>query len=357
MTKEGVILIDLFAGVGGFSVAANWLGWHVGIVCEIEDFNQHVLKFYHPEAYHHKDIKTLTKEIIEYELKKRFGEDYYDRYFVFVTGGFPCQPFSTAGKRAGDADYRYLWPEMYSVIEASGAHGVIAENVSGILSMEDHQSPEIFLKVGGNGIARTSEIDTYSAIYVRQAKMLLDKICKDLEKGYSVQPLSITAASVGGPHKRERIWIIAYTNKGNDIGTPGQYAKKSRKERVSKRNKVRKPTEPDTVFGTTTNTDKKGLQGLPNHRVFRKEGPWENEQSTRLLRPDWHDFPRESPLLGGNDGVPKELSGITVPSWIINASQAYGNAIVPQAAYEIMKAFDITFQKYYNYGNSTSTAR
>jgi hypothetical protein len=106
-----MIHIGLFEGIGGFTIAAKWMGWKTYAMCEINLFGQRVLKYHFPDAYLHSDIKTLTYETINFELTKRFGRQWRNDDII-LTGGFPCQPYSVAGKRNGNADDRHLWPEM-----------------------------------------------------------------------------------------------------------------------------------------------------------------------------------------------------------------------------------------------------
>ena len=128
----GMIHIGLFDGIGGFGMAAAWCGIETVVSCEIGAFGSDVLASLFPAAYHHKDIRTLTKTIIDERLIPRFGADYGRR--TILTGGFPCQPFSSTGKRRGAADDRYLWPEMLRIIGDVRPRWVIGENVAGILS-------------------------------------------------------------------------------------------------------------------------------------------------------------------------------------------------------------------------------
>lgn len=126
--------ISTFSGGGGFELAAEWAGWTNIVTCEIEDFQNRILEYYWPDAYHHRDIKTLTWQKIDYEARKRHGDNWRQEG-VILTGGFPCQPFSQAGKRGGATDDRYLWPEMFRIIKEGHPDWVVAENVAGITSM------------------------------------------------------------------------------------------------------------------------------------------------------------------------------------------------------------------------------
>lgn len=167
-------VIDLFAGIGGFSLAAHKLGWETICFCEIGDFACKVLKKNFPGIPVHKDIRTLNKEKI-----KSYGWE--EEKPTIITGGFPCQPFSTAGKRSGTKDDRYLWPEMLRIIKEIKPKWIIGENVTGILTMDNGD--------------------------------LFNEICLDLEnQGYKVETFVLPAISKGAPHRRDRVWITANTH-------------------------------------------------------------------------------------------------------------------------------------------------
>lgn len=164
-------IIDLFSGIGGFSLAGHWAGHKTVLFCEKDETCRRVLKYYYPGVPIYTDIFNLIKEFNETKIK-------YDPDELILTGGFPCQPFSQAGKRLGTEDDRYLWDEMYKIILHFKPKWVIAENVRGLLSIE-----------GG---------------------MVFNKVIIDLENaGYEVQAFSIPAVGKDAPHKRDRIWIIA----------------------------------------------------------------------------------------------------------------------------------------------------
>ena len=118
-----MIHISTFSGLGGGDLAAEWAGWKNYAGCEINEFCNKIRNYYWPKAYHHRDIHTLTYSLLNEEIKKRFGEHWRSEDVV-LTGGFPCQGFSVAGKRGGTDDNRYLWPEMLRVckeIKPSGS--------------------------------------------------------------------------------------------------------------------------------------------------------------------------------------------------------------------------------------------
>jgi DNA (cytosine-5)-methyltransferase 1 len=163
-------IIDLFSGVGGFSIAGHQLGWETILFCEKEPFPQQVLRERFPGVPIFDDVCKLTGETINGLIQS-------DRP-VILTGGFPCQPFSVAGAREGTEDSRHLWPEMFRIIKAVRPDYIIGENVPGLLSIE-----------GG---------------------MVFEQVCLDLEsEGYEVQAFVLPACATGAPHRRDRVWIVA----------------------------------------------------------------------------------------------------------------------------------------------------
>ena len=160
--------LDLFSGIGGFSLGLEATGgFETKAFCDIEEYPRQVLQKHWPHVKQYKDIKELT-----YERLKADGINSID----IITGGYPCQPFSVAGKQKGVEDKRHLWPEYFRLIKECRPTWVIGENVSG------------HIKLG------------------------LDSVIEDLEsENYSVRPFSISASSVGANHQRERIWIVAYS--------------------------------------------------------------------------------------------------------------------------------------------------
>ena len=153
---------SLFSGIGGFDLAAEWMGWENAFHCEWNEFGQKVLKHHFPKADSYEDIcKT--------DFRKYAGS------VQIISGGFPCQPFSQAGKRKGTDDERYLWHEMLRAIQEIKPKFVIAENVYGITNID-----------GG---------------------MVFEQVHSDLEaEGYEVQPYIIPACAKDAPHRRDRCW-------------------------------------------------------------------------------------------------------------------------------------------------------
>ena len=181
---------SLFSGIGGAEVAASWMGWHNAFHCEIQEFPRKVLEYWFPNSESYEDI-TKT------DFAKWHGK------VDVLTGGFPCQPFSLAGRRKGADDNRYLWPHMLRAIREIQPTWVVGENVAGIKTMVE--SCQV-AKMG-----RSDDIFEENYIYREESRFTLDKICQDLEEaGYSVQPLVIPACAVGAPHRRDRVWIVAH---------------------------------------------------------------------------------------------------------------------------------------------------
>ena len=155
--------LDLFSGIGGFSLAAQWAGFKTVVFCERDKFCQKILRKHWPDV-------PIIEDIFKFDGKQFQG-------VTLLTGGFPCQPFSRAGKQRGKEDDRYLWPEMLRVIKESRPTWIIGENVTGII------------------------------------ELALESICVDLEnQNYEVWPLIIPACAVNAPHKRDRLWIVAHSN-------------------------------------------------------------------------------------------------------------------------------------------------
>lgn len=168
--------ISLFSGIGGFDLAAEWMGWENVAHCEWNPFGQRVLKYYWPSAISYNDI-TKTDFTIH-----RGNID-------ILTGGFPCQPYSVAGKQLGNEDERHLWPEMLRAIREIGPRWVVGENVRNLINWN-----------GG---------------------MVFDQVQTDLEVlGYEVVPVVLPAYGVNAPHKRDRIWFVAHAQ---NIRLEGQY--------------------------------------------------------------------------------------------------------------------------------------
>lgn len=187
--------LDLFAGIGGISLAAEWAGIETVAFCEKEPFAQGVLRRQFPGRPIYEDVFHLTREVLEND-----GITDID----IITGGFPCQPFSHAGKRQGTGDDRYLWPEMCRIIGEVRPTWVLAENVDGLVSMAQSDWELVM------------EDET---TICEEAEMVLETIRKDLENiGYRAIPIVIPACGVGASHRRYRIFILGHTKRSGRSG-------------------------------------------------------------------------------------------------------------------------------------------
>lgn len=171
MVNEAPTHLSLFSGVGGLDIAAEWAGFQTAGQCEWADYPTEVLEKHWPDVPRWRDIRTLTKG--------GFYERTGLRTVDVISGGFPCQPFSVAGKQKGREDDRYLWPEMLRIITEFAPRWVVGENVPGIL--------------------RIAAAD----------------VVQDLERaGYHAAVFDFEAAAVGAPHRRERIAFVGHAERG-----------------------------------------------------------------------------------------------------------------------------------------------
>ena len=198
---------SLFSGIGGFDLAAWWLGWQNVFHVEIDPFCRHVLKTHFPFASQYNDIKKFK------------GGSYHGTIDI-ISGGFPCQPFSIAGQRRGREDDRYLWPEMLRVINEIRPTWVVGENVAGILSMVQPGMPV--------DLAMQARLSKEDQEIITEHEYLIETICQDIERiGYSVQPFLIPACGAGAPHLRNRVWFVAHTESNVQtpvkLTTPGRF--------------------------------------------------------------------------------------------------------------------------------------
>lgn len=277
--------LDLFSGIGGFSLGLERAGMQTVAFCEIEPFCQKVLKKHWPDVPIYEDIRSLD------------GKQFRGTVDV-VCGGFPCQPFSVAGKRAGSEDDRHLWPEMLRVISESKPTWVIGENVGGFVDMA------------------------------------FDNCATDLEnEGYSVTAFIIPACAVNAPHRRDRVWIIAYSSdKRCDSRSDNREERHLQEEQIrnSKEDKPkrhgRKPriSEDATVIADIDHVGRKGSKCKTLQGKSTRERQLEGSDS------HWaNGWPVSSPrVCGVHDGVSDRTHRL----------KALGNAVVPQIPEIIGKA-------------------
>ena len=203
--------LSLFSGIGGLDLAAEWAGFQTVGQCEWADYPTKVLEKHWPDVPRWRDIRTLT------------GDSFYERTGLrtvdVISGGFPCQPFSVAGKRRGKEDDRYLWPEMLRVISEIRPAWVVGENVAGIVNMA------------------------------------LDQVLSDLESlGYSCQSFVIPACAVDAPHRRDRCAIVANCESGRERSVSIQ-PRKTRQADI----------DADRSSQVMADTDSAGLQRSKQH--------------------------------------------------------------------------------------------
>jgi len=382
---------SLFSGIGGFDLAAEWMGWNNIFNCEWEEFPRKVLKHHFPNAEQHEDIRE-------------FDATAYAGRIDILSGGFPCQPYSVAGLRKGKEDERHLWPEMLRIIRECKPRWVVGENVRGLVNWSEG--------------------------------LVFEEVCVDLETcGYSVQPFILPAAGVGNcPHRRDRVWFVAKntncygrggikwkeesntrrfrdvsagnneriranydeawdasntkhngqpsTEGGRSNGTDSERSEKG--QEVPKQFKrVREPEKLGSVYASNTDSGRRNAGSKCEHdhngkwEVCKDESNDRNEiwsksrsgslhrnatntdstsrtgerinrqrqgefvrRSSDTISDRWKNFPTVPHVCGGDDGLPQELDGITFSKWRKESIKAYGNAIVPQVALQIFKAIE-----------------
>jgi DNA (cytosine-5)-methyltransferase 1 len=324
---------SLFSGIGGFDLAAEWMGWENVFHCEWMEFPRKVLDYHFPNADSHIDI-----------CKTDFTK--YANTIDILTGGFPCQPFSLAGKRKGTDDERYLWGEMLRAIQEIKPRFVIAENVFGITNID-----------GG---------------------LVFQQVCLDLEgEGYEVQPFIIPACAKNAPHRRDRCWFIATNTNCNDgRSTDRKGGCQESKTNGEGQQSIHSRTWSTSDEGNVTNSNGDGFnerngndeintgQGgeyalgdieqistdskcIGRTEIRDDNGEFEKTQQAKCGEQQfsganstqswWRNFPTQSPICSGDDGIPDKLDGITFPKWRAESIKGYGNAIVPQIAYQLFQ--------------------
>jgi len=353
---------SLFSGIGGFDLAAEWMGWDNMFHCEWNEFGQRILKYYWPKAISYEDITKTDFSIHRGKID-------------VLTGGFPCQPYSVAGKRKGKEDERHLWPEMLRAIREIQPRWIVGENVSGIITWN-----------GG---------------------LVFEEVQTDLEaEGYEVWANVLPAASINAPHKRDRVWFIAFnskcksawkydTGKGKRTGMEMEGNELGRCQ-WSKETNILKPSNNDGDASNTSNErcndrsynweerqicdnqnrnaqeDKpKGNRRKCGFSEIGKVGNVANTDSTmfkrrekrnesqegcksinkqfrrydKFYKSDFKEFPSQAPICDGDDGLSSRLDTITFPKWRTESVKGGGNAIVPQVALQIFKTIALYEKK------------
>ena len=253
---------SLFSGIGGFDLAAEWMGWENIFHCEWNPFGQKVLKHHFPNSISYNDITKTDFSIHRGDID-------------ILTGGFPCQPYSSAGERLGKADERHLFPEMLRAIKEIEPIWVVGENVRGLVSW-------------GGGL-------------------VFHEVCTDLEReGYEVQSFLIPAAAKNAPHKRERIWFIAYSELHKNRHSESRRSTKEKRNLWGrKEGNVSDSFYSDGVF-TDTNGIRLSRRNSKNIGKVRQKKQLEAQYSTK----GWESFPTTPCVRGGDDGLSYELDFI-----------------------------------------------
>ena len=272
--------LSLFSGIGGLDLAAEWAGFTTVGQCEFADYPTKVLEKHWPDVPRWRDIRTLTKE----SFYERTGLRTVD----VISGGFPCQPFSVAGKQKGKGDDRYLWPEMLRVITELRPRCVVCENVPGII------------------------------------KIAAGQVVKDLERaGYHVVVFNFEAAAVGARHRRSRVFFVGIADVADTDGSGLQGRKQ--------------PETPDAAedAGEQPSRAPAGECSEAVYDAMRSgcagDARW--GQSQELA--DGRCWAAEPDVGRVAHGIPARVDRL----------KCLGNAVVPQQAYPIFKALAEELQR------------
>jgi len=306
--------LDLFSGIGGFALALEKVGFKTVGFCEVDPYCRLLLQKHWKGVTIHHDIKRLEAKDIKEPID-------------ILTGGFPCQPYSVAGKQKGTDDNRYLWPDMFRVIKEIKPTFVVAENVRGIVNIQDG--------------------------------MVFETVCSDLEsEGFEIQPFIIPAAGVGAPHKRERVWIVGYSKHNGSLtskirrGNQKVDARAQERQNQAIESQRTSRSNNNEIMENSRRTLRQGAKfdkenaneskqenankferssSTPEHHVANTKGVHVQGQQDRSgqeqsRRESWWEFePNVGRVANGVPGRVYRLKGL-------------GNSIVPQIAEEIGKA-------------------
>ena len=283
--------LDTFSGICGFALAAIWSGFETIGFSEIEPFCCKWIERYFPTVTNYGDIKNITRD--------KIGS------VDLLTGGFPCQPFSIAGKQRGISDERFLWDELARVVSEVRPRFALIENVPGIFTVDSGRT--------------------------------INRVFSDLSSfGYDLLWNCIPASTVGAPHQRDRLWILAYSNQ----------------ERCDTRSNINGENETKRVSDFNWNLEEKmderrqfqsGSYPKPctfvaDDRSERIQGIIE-EETRRFQAFSWCENVRGIEDLRNRSDIPEPIFRGTcdgIPDWMDRIA-AIGNSICPQVAYEIIK--------------------
>lgn len=291
--------LSLFSGIGGLDLAAEWAGFTTVGQCEFADYPTKVLEKHWPDVPRWRDVRTLTKE----SFYERTGLRTVD----VISGGFPCQPFSVAGKQKGKGDDRYLWPEMLRVITELRPRCVVGENVPGII------------------------------------KIAAGQVVKDLERaGYHVVVFNFEAAAVGAWHRRSRVFFTGIAENVENAGCggcrePENVCKQPRRTEFIGTSKTLSDPESERQqrertcgeqISRTRFDEKQSERRSDVYNAVRGgcDGNARREQSQEFA--DGRCWAAEPDVGRVAHGIPNRVDRI----------KCLGNAVVPQQAYPIFKA-------------------
>ena len=293
---EPLKILDTFAGIGGFSYAAHELvgGFETTQFVEIDPFCQKVLKKHFPKVPCHDDIKTFTA---------------YPRQYDVITGGFPCQDISVAGRREGITDQSRsgLFYELIRVIRLVRPKFVVMENVAAILN---------------NG---------------------LDIVLGELSKaGYDAEWSIISASSLGAAHRRSRWWCVAYTNDYrpssstiNGVNDKTDSSSQERQNQVSKSSGSSEPSDSRVIRSFEGNVTDSNSEGLQREILSKMESGIWSAKHTRRLDPNWRSYVSKPILPRGSYGLSNR----------VDRTKALGNSIVPAvAAIPLQRVHDLYYK-------------
>lgn len=340
---------SLFSGIGGFDIAATWMGWQNVFSCERNPFCQTILKYYWPNSHHYDDIF-------------QFSATQFRGNVDIISGGFPCQPFSQAGKRKGKADDRYLFPEACRIITEARPKWIVLENVAGLFSILEPDSLSE-MEIKAVELFCQDDYQQADSTIVRLQRRVIGSIISEIGAAGYVLPklkdgtpvvLCIPAAALNAPHQRDRAWFVAHTNSHGDEqqqgqpfrseGTPGTGGQKERQgdgwagvpDGFSDLSYPLGAIEP---IGTGNGKYARLNIGPTDPEASKYHPDWQNQV------PGWEEWPTQPPFCGGDDGLPSELDGIAFSPWRAESVKAYGNAIVPQVALQIFRAIQSVNQQ------------
>lgn len=324
---------SLESGIGMFDYAAEMMGWENVFHCEKEGFCQTILKYYWPKAKSYANVFGFNG----YEWRGKVD---------IISAGFPCQPFSNAGKRKGSEDDRHIWPENMRIFREAKPPFIVCENVPGIVTIEDG--------------------------------MVFEQVCIDLEnEGYEVQTFIIPAVATDKDHRRDRIWIIAY----NDSYTNSSGYIYGQPEINPTETREYAQYEFEQCISDVTNTKCEGLQGcevtgqqsehfqperynadVTNTRSQRQQGQGEYRGQVyseangirkinrafngNKLKESWIEAATRLCTVDDGNAGRLDTTAISKSKWRTESLKAAGNTIVWEIAFNIFKAIEETSKNY-----------